>query len=201
MAVFKYVLQNRLLKSEKNNKKVEYATKRQTLWMSLCLRNVKHWIHRGDGQLERARKNRKWVNVKSVCRAFPPFMVPPEMCVCVTGNSWLVFLGSGYGREKTWSTQPPQVQKNWAKQHECGGTFGGSAPPPLVWTKTMCAYFPFLLFTVVASVFCLPFYCFSEWYGLVSADRSCTALNHLQIELCALCVFLERAALDCVVPA
>lgn len=54
----------------------------------------------------------------------------------------------------------------------------GVQPPSQ--TETMCAHFPFPLFPVVASVFCLPSSCFSEWYGLVSAVP-----NHLQIDLCS----------------
>lgn len=83
----------------------------------------------------------------------------------------------------------------------------GSTP---VWTKPMCACFLFsplfFFFRVVASVFCLPSSCFSEWYGLVSVDRFCIIPNHLQIALSAVQVFQKQAAsvwiqLCCVVPA
>lgn len=63
----------------------------------------------------------------------------------------------------------------------------------------MCACSPSLLFPLVASVFCLPSSCFSEWYdrySLVSADRFFTVTKHLQIDLYALQVFLEQGASD-----
>lgn len=117
------------------------------------------------------------------------------------GELLIGVLGVRLRKRENLKHSTPSGSEELSKPAGVWGYVWGFSLPPLVWTKAMCAYFPFLLFTVVASVFCLPFYCFSEWYGLVSADRLCTALNHLQIELCALCVFLEQAALDCVVPA
>lgn len=77
---------------------------------------------------------------------------------------------------------------NWANQCECGGTFRGPPPPSGLNPCVLAFLLP--LFTVVSSVSCLPSSCFSEWYGLVSADRFCIIPNHLQIVLSAVDVFL-----------
>lgn len=71
-----------------------------------------------------------------------------------------------------------------------GGTFRG--PPP---SGLKPCVPPFLLssLTVVASVFCLPSSCFSEWYGLVSADRFLHSPKTI-CRLTSLRVFLEQAA-------
>lgn len=92
---------------------------------------------------------------------------------------------------------------NWTNQCECGGTFRGPTPP-LSGLNPCALAFLLPLFTVVASVSRLPSPRFSEWYGLVSADRFCIIPNHLQIVLSAVEVFFwEQAApawiqLDCV---
>lgn len=62
---------------------------------------------------------------------------------------------------------------------------------PPVWTKPMCACFssaPFYSCCICLSSR-LPSPRFSEWYGLVSADRFCIIPNHLQIVLSAVEVF------------
>lgn len=80
----------------------------------------------------------------------------------------------------------------------------GVQPPPLSGLNPCALAFLLPLFTVVASVSRLPSPRFSEWYGLVSADRFCIIPNHLQIVLSAVEVFFwEQAApawiqLDCV---
>lgn len=79
---------------------------------------------------------------------------------------------------------------NWTNQCECGGTFRGPPPPPSGLNPCALAFL-LPLFTVVASVSRLPSPRFSEWYGLVSADRFCIIPNHLQIVLSAVEVFFS----------
>lgn len=88
-------------------------------------------------------------------------------------------------------SQSPQVHVDLANQYESVEVHLGVYP---LWTKTMCAYF-LSFFTVVASVFCLPASCSSEWYALGFKKKFHSPKPFADLTLCVEFFLRERLPL------
>lgn len=99
------------------------------------------------------------------------------LCVVwVKGDSWLVLRGqvTEDGKHEVClcvcSQSTPSGSDELSEPVWVWRYIWGSSPPSVL-KPCVLAFFLSFFFTVVASVFCHPSFCFSEWYGLVSADR------------------------------